>query len=219
MIGRVDMKILITGFEAFDEERINPASQAVLNMKDEILGAEIIKHILPTVFGESIEVLEGLIEEHRPDIVLNIGQAGGSYDINVERIAINIDDARIKDNKGNQPIDEKIYQDGDNAYFSSLPIKAIVRDLKENNIPASVSNSAGTYVCNHIMYGLLYLIDSKYKDIRGGFIHVPYVREQIIDRPKHPFMEEEIMVRALEIIVETTIKNEEDIKMVGGKIF
>lgn len=213
------MKILITGFEAFDRERLNPASEAVLEMKDKILEASIIKYILPTVFGESISVLESLIQKHKPDIVLNIGQAGGSYDIRLERVAINIDDARIGDNKGNQPIDEKIYQDGENAYFSTLPIKAIVRDLKSSDIPASVSNSAGTYVCNHIMYGLLYLIRSKYKNIRGGFVHLPYIREQVLDKPNTPYMEQSTMVRALELIVKSSIKNEKDIKAIGGKIY
>lgn len=213
------MKILITGFEAFDRERLNPASEAVLEMKDKILEASIIKYILPTVFGESISVLESLIQKHKPDIVLNIGQAGGSYDIRLERVAINIDDARIGDNKGNQPIDEKIYQDGENAYFSTLPIKAIVRDLKSSDIPASVSNSAGTYVCNHIMYGLLYLIRSKYKNIRGGFVHLPYIREQVLDKPNTPYMEKSTMVRALELIVKSSIENEKDIKAIGGKIY
>lgn len=213
------MRVLITGFEAFDRERVNPASEAVLGLEDEILGCEIIKYILPTEFRKSIKVLDKLIEKYEPNIVVNIGQAGGSYDIRVERIAINIDDARIPDNNGNQPIDERIYEDGENAYFSTLPIKAIVRDLVEENIPASVSNSAGTYVCNHIMYGLLYLRENKYKNIRGGFIHLPYIREQIIDKPNTAYMEKSTMIRALKIIVESSIKNEKDIKAIGGKIF
>ncbi len=213
------MRVLITGFEAFDRERVNPASEAVLGLEDEILGCEIIKYILPTEFRKSIKVLDKLIKKYEPEIVVNIGQAGGSYDIRVERIAINIDDARIPDNNGNQPIDERIYEDGENAYFSTLPIKAIVRDLVEENIPASVSNSAGTYVCNHIMYGLLYLRENKYKNIRGGFIHLPYIREQIIDKPNTAYMEKSTMIRALEIIVKSSIENEKDIKAIGGKIF
>lgn len=119
------------------------------------------------------------MELEKPDIVLCIGQAGGRYDMTVERLAINVDDARIEDNEGNQPIDIPVFEDGENAYFSNLPIKAMVEEIKGQGIPASISNSAGTFVCNHIMYGVLYHINKTYKNMRGGFIHVPFINEQV----------------------------------------
>jgi pyroglutamyl-peptidase len=150
--------------------------------------------------------------------VICVGQAGGRYDITIERVAINIDDARIPDNEGNQPIDEPIFADGDAAYFSSLPIKAITNEIKKEGIPASVSNTAGTFVCNHIMYGLLYLIDKKYNNIKGGFIHVPFLPEQVLNRPNTPYMSLEYIAKALTIAVKTAASYKEDIKVTQGKI-
>ena len=164
------MKVLVTGFEPFGGEKINPSFEAVKLLPDSIDGVSIIKRQVPTVFRKSIEELKRLIEEIKPDVVLCVGQAGGRSEISIERVAINIDDANIKDNEGNQPVDEIIFEDGENAYFSNLPIKALVEKIKEAGIPASISNSAGTFVCNHIMYGLLYLIDKKYPHIKGGFL-------------------------------------------------
>lgn len=216
MIG---LKILITGFTPFGGEKINPSYEAVKQLDGQILGARIVKAEIPTVFGKSIKNLEKLIEDERPDVVLCVGQAGGRFEISIERVAINVDDARIQDNEGNQPIDLPIYEDGRNAYFSNLPIKAIVKRIKESNIPASVSNTAGTFVCNHIMYGLLYLIDKKYPNIRGGFIHVPFVPEQVLEQRNLPSMSIQQIVRGLTCAIEAIISNKEDIKMVGGKIY
>lgn len=216
MIG---LKILVTGFTPFGGEKINPSYEAVKQLDGQILDARIVKAQIPTVFGKSIKNLEELIKEERPDVVLCVGQAGGRFEISIERVAINVDDARIQDNEGNQPIDLPIYEDGRNAYFSNLPIKAIVKRIKENNIPASVSNTAGTFVCNHIMYGLLYLIDKKYPNIRGGFIHVPFVPEQVLEQRNLPSMSIQQIVRGLTCAIEAIISNKEDIKMVGGKIY
>ncbi|NLW15380.1 MAG: pyroglutamyl-peptidase I [Erysipelothrix sp.] len=179
-------KILITGFDPFGGETMNPAYEAVKLVPNEIKGVKIIKLEVPTVFNKSIAVLDTAITEIEPDVVINVGQAGNRFGITPERIAINEDDARIKDNEGNQPIDTKIFEGGKNAYFSTLPIKAMVEHIKYKGIPASVSNTAGTFVCNHLMYGLMYLIDTKYPNIRGGFIHVPYATEQVIDKPNSP---------------------------------
>ncbi|MBS4536416.1 pyroglutamyl-peptidase I [Clostridium sp. D2Q-14] len=212
------MKVLITGFDPFGGEKINPAWEAVKRMKEEIYGANIIKVQIPTVFGESIEKLKQAIEMEKPDITLCIGQAGGRFELSVERVAINQDDARIPDNKGNQPIDTPIYEDGENAYFAKLPIKAMVKEAKENNIPAAVSNTAGTFVCNHIMYGLLYNIDKNYPDMKGGFIHVPFISEQIVDKKNTPYMSLEDMTKGLEYLIKAAVENEEDIKETGGKI-
>ncbi|GAA0743208.1 pyroglutamyl-peptidase I [Clostridium oceanicum] len=213
------MKVLITGFDPFGGEKINPALEAVKKIKDRINGAEIIKCEIPTVFKKSVEKLEECIEKHNPDLVFCIGQAGGRYDMTIERVAINVDDFRIKDNEGNQPIDTPIFEDGKNAYFSNLPIKAIVKEIQSNNIPASVSNTAGTFVCNHLMYGLLYLIDKKYSNIRGGFIHVPFIPAQVIEKRNTPSMAVENITKALELAIKASLENEKDIKSVGGKIF
>lgn len=201
------MKVLITGFDPFGGEKINPAYEAVKGLKDNINGAEIVKREIPTVFKKSILKLEKEIEEEKPDIVICVGQAGGRYDITIERVAINIDDARIKDNEGNEPIDEKIFEDGENAYFASIPIKNMVQGIRDLGVPASISNSAGTFVCNHIMYGLLYLIDKKYPNIRGGFIHVPFLPEQVIDKRNTASMSIEDITRALETAIKIAIEN------------
>ena len=155
------MKILITGFDPFGGESVNPALEAVKKLPDTILGQEVIKIEIPTVFRKALEKIEENIEKHNPDVVISVGQAAGRFGITPERVAINIDDARIQDNEGNQPIDFSIYEDGENAYFSNLPIKAMVKEMIDNGIPASVSNTAGTFVCNHVMYGILYLIYKK----------------------------------------------------------
>lgn len=212
------MKVLITGFDPFGGEKINPAYEAVKRLPDEIENSEIIKIEIPTVFKKSYQKLEENIKIHNPDIVICIGQAGGRFEITPERVAINIDDARIKDNEGNQPIDQKIFEDGDSAYFSTLPIKAMVKEIKLQNIPASISNTAGTFVCNHIMYSLLYLINKKYPNIKGGFIHVPFINEQVIDKRNTPYMNLNDIIIGLTSAVKAAIKYKDDIKTIGGKL-
>lgn len=199
------MKILVTGFEPFGGENINPALEAINRLEDQILGANIIKLELPTVFNKSIERLEKALEEERPDVVLSIGQAGGRNRITIERVAININDARIPDNEGNQPIDEPIFVDGDTAYFSNLPIKRMVKAMKENHIPAEISNTAGTYVCNHVMYGILYNIEKKYPHMKGGFIHIPYLPIQAIAKPAAPSMALEDIVKGLTVGIQAIV--------------
>lgn len=212
------MKILITAFDPFGGDSINPALEAVKLMKDEIAGAEIIKLMVPTVFKKSIEKTVEAIEKENPDIVLNIGQAGGRFDLTPERVAINIDDARIKDNEGNQPIDVPIYEDGEGAYFTTLPVKAIVKEIKNGGLPSSLSNSAGTFVCNHLMYGVLYYINKNNKNIKAGFIHVPFTPEQVVNRPAPaPYMSTEDIAKGLELAVKAIVENKEDIVAVGGK--
>lgn len=212
------MKVLITGFDPFGGEKINPAWEAVKGIKDIIEGAKIIKLEIPTVFNKSIEKVKEAMELEKPDIVLCIGQAGGRYDITIERVAINVDDARIEDNEGNQPIDIPVFEDGENAYFSNLPIKAMVEEIKGQGIPASISNSAGTFVCNHIMYGVLYHINKTYKNMRGGFIHVPFINEQVLDKKNQPYMPVEHISKALEAAIKAAVINNEDIKKSGGAI-
>ncbi|SHJ18070.1 pyroglutamyl-peptidase I [Lutispora thermophila] len=212
------MKVLVTGFEPFGGESINPSFEAVKKLDDNIAGAKIVKSEIPTVFYKSIHKLEELIIKEQPDIVICVGQAGGRYDITIERVGINIDDARIEDNEGNQPIDTPIFEDGENAYFSNLPIKAMVNEIKKSNIPASVSNTAGTFVCNHIMYGLLYLINKKYPNIRGGFIHVPFSAEQVINKPNTPFMEISMITEGIRCAIKAAVENRTDLKASAGTI-
>ncbi|AUD63158.1 pyroglutamyl-peptidase I [Tenericutes bacterium MO-XQ] len=199
-------KVLITGFTPFAGEKINPSYEAVKQLADEILGFEIIKKEIETSFDSSIEQLDSYIEKNSPSIVILVGQAGGAKNIRVERVAINIDDAPIKDNSGNQPEDKLIKEDGENAYFATLPLKKIVNALMDDGIPAVISNTSGTYVCNHLMYTLLYTLHKKNMNIPAGFIHVPYIFSQIEDKPDTYATDLYAITRALDIAIKTTIK-------------
>lgn len=214
------MKILVTGFDPFGGEKINPALEAVKGLADTIKGAEIKKLEIPTVFNKSAEVVQKAIEEFQPDYVLNIGQAGGRYEISPERVAINVDDARIADNEGNQPIDAPVKEDGDAAYFTQLPVKAMVTAIKNAGIPGAVSNTAGTFVCNHIMYQVQYMIHTNFPKIKGGFIHVPYIPEQVVNKPGQPAMSLSDMTKGLTAAIEAVVEfdGKEDLKQVGGAI-
>ncbi len=213
------MKILISAFDPFGGDLINPALEAVKLMKDEISGAQIIKLEVPTVFNKCIDKVVEAIHKEKPDVVLNIGQAGGRFEVTPERVAINVDDARIKDNEGKQPIDKPIYEDGEPAYFSTLPVKAMVKEIKAAGLPSSLSNSAGTFVCNHLMYGTLYNVSKIDKNIKAGFIHVPFIPEQVVGRPAPaPSMSIADISRALEAAVKAIVENEQDIGTAEGKI-
>lgn len=212
------MKVLITGFDPFGGESINPALEAVKKLPDTIEGAEIIKLEIPTVFRKSLEKIEENIIKLNPDVVISIGQAGGRFGITPERVAINIDDARIPDNETNQPIDITIFEDGDTAYFTTLPIKAMVKEMQDNGIPSSVSNTAGTFVCNHVMYGVLYMAAKKYPNIKAGFIHVPYIPSQVVTKQNQPSMSTEDITKGLTLCIKAIVNNSSDIKTVGGEI-
>ena len=212
------MKVLITGFDPFGGESINPAFEAVKQLPDTIEGAKVIKLEIPTVFRKSLEKIEENIIKHNPDVVISIGQAGGRFGITPERVAINIDDARIPDNETNQPIDIPIFEDGDAAYFTTLPIKAMVKEMQDNGIPASVSNTAGTFVCNHVMYGVLYMTAKKYPNIKAGFIHVPYIPSQVVTKPNQPSMSTDDITKGLALCIKAIVNNSSDIKTVGGEI-
>lgn len=212
------MKILVTGFDPFGGESINPAIESVKKLPDKILDAEIIKLEIPTVAKKSINKIEEAIIKHNPDVILSIGQAGGRFDITVERIGINIDDFRIKDNEGNQFIDTPIFEDGDSSYFSNLPVKAMVENIQNKNIPASVSYTAGTFVCNHVLYGVRYLIEKKYNGKKSGFIHIPFLPEQVLDKRNMPSMALDTIVEGIIAAIEAIIQNDSDIKKIGGNI-
>ena len=212
------MKILVTGFDPFGADLINPAIEAVKKLPDEIDGVEIIKLEIPTVFYESAEVMSDAIEKEQPDYVLNIGQAGGRAEMTPERVAINLDDARIPDNEGQQPIDIEIREDGEPAYFSKLPIKAMVDYMRKENIPASVSNTAGTFVCNHIMYQSLYLAMTKFPNLKAGFMHIPFLPEQVVERPNTPSMALDDIVKGITASLKAIIAfdGKEDLETIGG---
>lgn len=212
------MKVLITGFDPFGGESINPALEAVKKLPETISGAQIIKLEIPTVFRKSLEKIEENIIKHNPNIIISVGQAGGRFGVTPERVAINIDDARIPDNEKNQPLDLKIFEDGENAYFTNLPIKAMVEEMKNGGIPGSVSNTAGTFVCNHVMYGVLYMINKKYPNMKGGFIHVPYIPSQVLDKANTPSMSIDDISKGLELCIKAAIEHSDDIKVVGGTI-
>ena len=211
------MKILVTGFDPFGGEKVNPALEAVKSLPSEIHGAEIHWVEIPTVFYRSADVLETAIVRFQPDAVLCIGQAGGRASLTPERVAINQDDARIPDNQGNQPIDTPIRLDGQAAYFSTLPIKAMVQAIKEEELPATVSNTAGTFVCNHLMYQALYLADKKFPHMRAGFMHIPYMTEQVINKPNTASMSLTDIVRGIQVAIGAIVDyKDKDIKLVGG---
>ncbi|MCL2619581.1 MAG: pyroglutamyl-peptidase I [Defluviitaleaceae bacterium] len=196
-------KILITGFEPFGGETINPSWEAVKRLPDKIGDAVVEKMSLPVVFGESADKLIAEMRAEKPGAIICVGQAGGRAGINIERIAINIDDTKSPDNKGNQPTDTPICVDGPAAYFATLPVKQIVAALKEAQIPAVVSDTAGTYVCNHVMYTVLHHATKHSPQTKVGFIHIPYLPEQALDKNNAPSMSLDYIVRALEIIVDT----------------
>jgi len=167
--------VLLTGFEPFAGDDVNPSWDAVSLV--DLPGVTVVKQLLPCAFGDSLAVLRQAVLAHNPSVVIAVGLAGGRDVITPERVAINLDDARIPDNSGRSPIDEPIVDGGPAAYFTGLPIKAGVSAMRSAGIPAAVSYSAGTFVCNHVFYGLMHLIATTAPGIRGGFVHVPYSAE------------------------------------------
>lgn len=212
------MKILVTGFDPFGGESINPAYEAVKRLPDTIAGAEVIKLEIPTVFLRSAKTVEEAIGQYDPDLVLCVGQAGGRSSMTVEKVAINLAEARIPDNDGEQPVDQKLREDGETAYFATLPVKAMVERMKSNGIPASISYTAGTYVCNSIMYHVLYLLDKKYPGKRGGFIHVPYESSQVVEKNAGmPFMSLSMITEGIRCAIEAAVEHKTDIQTIMGE--
>ncbi|MED4750896.1 pyroglutamyl-peptidase I [Brevibacillus choshinensis] len=211
--------ILVTGFDPFGGETMNPAWESVKRLKEgSSADYKLEVRQIPTVFDKSLKYLKEAIKETSPDIVFCIGQAGGRPDITIERVAINVNDARIPDNEGSQPIDTEVVEGGPVAYWSTLPIKAIVKELREKGVPASVSQTAGTFVCNHIFYGLMHTISTLNPSIRGGFIHIPYLPEQAARLVGQPSMAVETIVQGLRVAIEAALAHEQDIVLTGGQI-
>lgn len=202
-------KILLTGFSPFGASAINPSWEAVKGVQapDEI---DLYRLEIPTVFYKSSALLAEVIDDFQPDIVLCVGQAAGQADITPERLAVNINNARSADNEGNTPKNELIVPDGPAAYFSTLPVEQFVTALQSNGLPARLSFSAGTYVCNHVFYALMHIIATRYPHMRGGFVHIPAVPEQI----GHGFSEQtpalplKAIIQGLEIILSVCLSQE-----------
>jgi pyroglutamyl-peptidase len=208
--------VLLTGFEPFNKATINPAWEAVRALEGwQGEGFRVEVRQLPCVFERANDALCAMVDELHPDIVIAVGQAGGRAEISVERVAINVDDASILDNAGQQPIDRPIRQDGPAAYFSTLPIKAMVAAMRERGLVAGVSQTAGTFVCNHVFYGLMH--HTAGRPVKAGFIHVPFLPEQAKARPDQPpSMALEDIVAGIRVAVETAVNVERDVAHAGG---
>ncbi len=213
-------KVLLTGFAPFDHESTNPSWEVLrqLDLASAFPGHEIHIAQLPCEFGTAVRDLEALLDKFTPEIVVCLGQAGGRAELSVERVAINVDDARIPDNAGMQPIDQAIVPEGPVGYFSSLPIKAIVQTLREHGIPANVSQTAGTYVCNHVFYGLMHYANTHPQLKRAGFIHIPYSPAQACFHIGAPSMPVSMMSYALQLLVDVCIKQSKDIVISTGTL-
>jgi pyroglutamyl-peptidase len=225
------MKALVTGFEPFGGDAINPSAAALhrlpsrlgdlvggLAFDDVVGGLAIETRVLPTAFGRAIATLEDAVLTGAPDIVLCVGLAAGRPALSLERVAINIDDARIPDNDRQQPIDRPIVAGGPPAYFTTLPIKAAVTALRDAGLPAIVSNTAGTFVCNHTFYGLMHLAATRCPEMRGGFLHVPYLPDQAAREVGTPSMALDDIVRGIAIILRVTAGRRDDIAAAEGAI-
>jgi pyroglutamyl-peptidase len=205
--------ILLTGFEPFNKASVNPSWEAVKALKGwrgEGFAVEVRQ--LPCVFGLANRVMAGLLEELKPDLVIATGQAGGRPELSVERVAINVDDASILDNDGQQPVDSAIVDGAPAAYFATLPIKAIVRAMRERGLRAGVSQTAGTFVCNHVFYGLLH--NTARTPVRAGFIHVPFLPGQ--GPEGGPSMELDEIIEGLRTAVQASLSVERDLAEAGG---
>ncbi len=200
------MHILITAFEPFQQETINATMEALTLLPDAIPGATLTKRVLPVEFGRSVDCIRGLVEELAPDAVVCLGQATGRAEVTPERVAINVSDARIADNAGRQPADEPIRGDGPAAYLSTLPVREMIAAMKEAGVPASLSNTAGTFVCNHLMYGLLDHLAIAGRHIPAGFIHIPATPAQACLRPS-PSLAAETVARGLEAALAALVNN------------
>ena len=200
------MKILVTGFDPFGGQSVNPAYEAVSRLPDQIGDVQILKAQIPTVYEHGADLLEQLMETDAPDSILLVGQAGGRAKISVERVAINIQDASIADNAGNQPVDQPVVEGGPAAYFATIPVKQITRDIQDAGIPCAVSDSAGTFVCNDLMYRMLHYINTHRLSATGGFIHVPFLPEQALSDAV-PSMPLDMIIQALQVALKTIISS------------
>ncbi|MFJ9178539.1 pyroglutamyl-peptidase I [Streptomyces sp. NPDC102360] len=209
-------RVLLTGFEPFGGESVNPsweAARAVAAAPP--AGLDVTAVQLPCVFGAALTALRAAVAETRPDLVVCLGQAGGRPGVTVERIAINVDDARIPDNAGAQPIDVPVVPGGPAAYFSTLPVKACVAAMRDAGVPAALSNTAGTFTCNHVAYGLGHLIATELPGVRGGFVHVPSTPEQVPDGTA-PSLPTETVATGIRSLLLAAASTHDDLRVTEG---
>lgn len=201
------MKILVTGFEPFGGEDRNPSQELAAALPSQIAGADVVTAILPVTCAGALAAAEEAIRLHRPQAVVCLGQAGGRTAVSVERVAINVDDFSIPDNDGAQPRDQAIVPDGPDAYLSTLPIRAMAEAVTAAGVPCQISNTAGTYVCNHVMYGVAHLLAREFPGAVSGFIHIPYLPQQVADKADKASMDLSLSLRgvtaALEVVAYT----------------
>ncbi|MFC4525783.1 pyroglutamyl-peptidase I [Dyella halodurans] len=211
-------RILLTGFTPFGNEVINPSWEAVRLLHDQrIADHRVVAHLLPTAFEDSRRELEAVVHEVEPSILLGVGQAGGRSRLSIERVAINVQDARLPDNTGAQPIDEAVVPGGPAAYFSTLPIKAMLAALQAEGLPVEISNTAGTFVCNHIAYLMLHEAAQR-QGMRAGFMHIPYLPEQAVRLPQAPSMAKDDVVRALTVVLRVAARQVIDDRLGAGTL-
>ena len=207
--------ILLTGFAPFGGEDVNPSWEAVARLDGSVLdGHRVVARRLPVAFGAALDALGDALRETSPVLVLCVGQAGGRAQLSLERVAINVDDARIADNAGASPVDAPIIAGGPAAYFATLPIKAMLAALREAGIPAEVSQTAGTFVCNHVFYGLMHALRDA--PVRGGFLHIPYAPDQAARHVGAPSLAIDTVVEGLRIALRTAIATTTDRRIAAG---
>jgi pyroglutamyl-peptidase len=213
--------VLLAGFEPFETDPVNPAWEVARTLDGwQHAGATVRAVQLPCVFGRAIERLDQALAQWQPTLAICLGLAGGRSEVSLERVAINIDDARIADNAGQQPVDTAVVAGAPAAYFSTLPIKAIVRDLRAAGLPGTVSNTAGTFVCNHIFYALMHRLAQApgVAQARGGFIHLPYLPEQAARHPGAPSMALETQAAAVRAVIRTALAQRYDVRETAGQL-
>ena len=218
MLPKLPKTILVTGFAPFGGEKINPSWQIVKALPDMLAGYRVEKLLVPTEFGQSIAVVTSVIEKLKPALILCLGQAGSRAAMSIERIAINVNDASIADNAGVQPVDTAIVEHAPAAYFCTLPLKAMMTAMITAGAPAEISNTAGTFVCNHLIYGVLHHLAIHQSASRAGFMHVPFLESQILNRADTAALSLAAMVEGTKAAIIAAIQNHIDIKIVGGKL-
>ena len=213
-------RILLTGFEPFDKDTVNPAWEVARALDGEVIAGGVVQAVqLPCVFGAAMQSLDEALVAHQPVLVISLGLAGGRSEVMPERVAINIDDARIPDNAGKQPVDAPVVDKAPAAYFSTLPIKAMVRNLRAAGVPAAVSNTAGTFVCNHVFYALMHRLARRAAPgVRGGFIHLPALPQQAAAKPGMPSMALETQVAGIREAIRTAMTVQDDLRENAGQL-
>lgn len=208
--------MLLTGFEPFGGDASNPSWDAVRTLEGmRIAGHRVATRCLAVEFGRSLTQLRKAIRETTPALIICVGQAGGRAQLSLERIGINVDDARIADNAGRQPIDTAVVEGGPDAYFSTLPLKAMLQALRRAGIPAEISQTAGTYVCNHVLYGLMHALRHR-RRVRAGFIHIPFSPQQAAAHPGSASLSIDTVSEGLHIAVRAALTTTHDIRLAAG---